>query len=260
MHELSHIGNLKSKKLDEDFTQNYQVNSSRKVFLRFLTQSIVGLTVASVPNSPIQMNNNVANAACLSGDTSTDCIGFYKVPMDDAVLPYIATPEKLEKFAPGIRWVPPVPIPKNYRDAVNEIRILQKEVENLRNIVLKGNLEEAGVNILGIVPKITVAGRVVIAALYSAGFTIETKSEDGNQRKSDVSMRAYRVENAFQNVQCKLGECDIMIGQGMRGEMGSLTAAQIGILETIDEANADLAELINAIPEGFDPDSRKKKK
>jgi hypothetical protein len=46
-----------------------------------------------------------SNAACLPGDIRTDCIGVYKMPLDDAALNYVETPEQLKKFAPDLNWV-----------------------------------------------------------------------------------------------------------------------------------------------------------
>ena len=45
------------------------------------------------------------NAACLPGDVRSDCIGIYKLPLDDAVLGYVETPEQLKKYAPDLNWV-----------------------------------------------------------------------------------------------------------------------------------------------------------
>ena len=46
-----------------------------------------------------------SNAACLPGDIRSECIGVYKMPLDDAVLKYVETPEQLKKFAPDLNWV-----------------------------------------------------------------------------------------------------------------------------------------------------------
>jgi hypothetical protein len=60
----------------------------------------------------------VTHAACLTGDTDPSCIGFYKVPLDDAILKYVDTPENLARFAPGIKWVKLPASPKTYKEAL----------------------------------------------------------------------------------------------------------------------------------------------
>jgi hypothetical protein len=53
------------------------------------------------------LSMNPSNAACLPGDIRTECIGVYKMPIDDAALGYVETPEQLKKFAPDLNWVRP---------------------------------------------------------------------------------------------------------------------------------------------------------
>ena len=95
----------------------------------------------------------------------------------------------------------------------------------------------AGTEILGVVPRITVSGRVIIGALKNGG--------------SDLSMKAYRSEVSHTELLAKLGSCDIMIGQAIDGQLGSLTVAQIQILEELKEVDSDFSDFMKAIPEGF---------
>ena len=62
-----------------------------------------------------------ANAACLSGDIRPECIGVYKLPIDAAESPYVATPEKLKVYAPDLQWVPPTPYPTTYTAALKQL-------------------------------------------------------------------------------------------------------------------------------------------
>ena len=181
-----------------------------------------------------------AHAACLMGDTSEDCIGMYKMPLDDEVLPFVDTAEKLTKFAPGIRWVPPVEYPKSYLDARTEMLSLRDSVSSLSDVVLKGKLVEAGSLLLGIIPRVTVTGRVMIQVLE------ETKG-----RKEDLSLRAMRLASAHTELLGILGQCDVIFGQALSGQLGSTTFAQIQILSELREANAVFDELIRAFPESF---------
>lgn len=186
-------------------------------------------------------------AACLMGDTSPDCIGVYKMPLDDAALGYVDTPEKLAKNAPDVRWVPPVKYPRSYIEAKSELDSLQKRCTAMETLVLKGNLTEVGVEVLDIVPRLTVDGRVVIQDLNDA------KAASG----VDMSMKAYRAESAHVELLNKLGECDVLVGQAIHGQLGAPAPAQILILSDVKEANALFEEFMKSIPDEFKPGRKK---
>lgn len=205
------------------------VNRRQTLIQLILQPSILGITtVASLPTQN--------QAACLPGDTSMDCIGVYKVPIDEAIKGMIDTPEQLAKFAPGLRWTEPIEYPKNYKVAKDEILDLQSKVQELIPIVSKGDLTSAGVELLRIVPRITVAGRVIIGSLNNV---------------KDFSMKAFRAEVAHNELLASLGAVDVLIGQSFAGQLGSVTAAQIQILEELRSAIEHYDELIKAIPEGY---------
>lgn len=74
--------------------QSEVVISRRQVMNYFMKSAIpLGLTMASPRPS---------KAACLGGDVSPECIGIYKVPLDDAIKKYIDTPEHSAKYAPDL--------------------------------------------------------------------------------------------------------------------------------------------------------------
>lgn len=182
-----------------------------------------------------------AHAACLMGDTSPDCIGVYKVPMDDTALPFIDTPEKLRRNAPDVRWVAPVEYPKTYTNARDELNTLRQRCMGLNDIVLKGDLTKAGTELLAILPRLTVAGRVVVRSLG------EAKSKNG----VDLSMKAYRAEVAHTELLNMLGQCDILIGQAISGQLGVMAPAQLHILSDLREADALFDEFLRSIPDDF---------
>lgn len=238
----------------EPSTPNCPDGPSRRGALRRIVFSVSGMAGILGTEGPplLGQPSNVANAACLSGDTSADCIGVYKMPIDDAALPYVETPEKLARYAPDIRWVPPVSYPSGYKEALAELCDLRERCKLLDSLVLGGKLESAGVEILGIMPRVTVAGQVVVAALLEKGIS-QKKGGGGNE--GDLSMRAYRAEVAMTELLTRLGQCDIEIGQGLRGDLGALTPAQIQILSTVREANTAFEEFLKAIPGDFKPTS-----
>lgn len=179
-----------------------------------------------------------SNAACLPGDTSDSCIGVYKVPIDDEILDYIDTPEKLLKYAPDVNWVEPVRYPPTVRDARRELQQLQPRIESLKSKALNGDITLVGKEILEIWPRITVAGRVVVQGLENA-------------KDKAFNSRAYRTSVAHDEVLNSFGECDVLIGQGIRGDLGSLTVAQIYIIQNLDEITTNYVIFLNSIPKDF---------
>lgn len=221
---------------DNDENNNNVVTKtslSRRNFQETISKSIVGLMTSMTISTTLPQKSN---AACLAGDTSTDCIGVYKVPIDDNIKNMVSTPEQLAKFAPDLRYVPPIVIPRNYVEAKNELLSLQEDVSKLTSIVSKGELTMAGIEILRTVPRITVTGRVVITTLG---------------KYDTLSMKAYRTDVAHSELLASLGSVDVMIGQSIAGQLGSITAAQIQILEELRNANEHYDELVKAIPSDF---------
>lgn len=216
-----------------------RLSESKKKAGCYSRRSVMGLMGLLVAAAPSQ-------AACLQGDTSPDCIGFYKVPLDDAILPYVSSPEKLLEMAPDLRWVPPIEYPQTYAAALKELGPLKEQLLGLNDLILKGNLTEVGIELLGIMPRVTVAGRVVVDTLSSGGTS-----------STDLGMRAVRIEAALTEITGKLYSMDILLGQGLRDELGSLTAGQVQILGELKEANALFDELMLAIPTDFKPTSKK---
>lgn len=174
-----------------------------------------------------------SNAACLPSDTSISCIGVYKVPIDDAISGYVNTPENFMKIAPGVKWVPPTEYPKSVKEALQEMRQLRQDLDSVIIFIKEGNLTSAGVEILRMVPRITVDGRVIINTL---------------KRDESTSMKAYRVENAHNELLASLGGVDVLLGQALNGQMGSITMAQIQCLEELNGAIQSFDDLIKAIP------------
>ena len=208
------------------------------------------LSLGSFFLSSCFLKPNPNQAACLQGDTSPDCIGVYKVPLDDAILPYIQTPEKLAEYAPGVRWVPPTEYPKTYQAALAELVPLKDRVVALDDLVLKGNLTQVGVELLAILPRVVASGRIVVSSLTTAATRpLAERQHDGSM--SDLGLRSLRVEDSLTEVSAKLYSVDVMIGQTLRGDMGSLTAGQIQILNELRGANILFDELLQAIPSDF---------
>lgn len=200
-------------------------------------QAMNTLIRTAIPAGIMMSSPRPSKAACLSGDTSSDCIGVYKLPLDDDVNIYIDTPEHLAKMAPDLRWVPMTEYPKSYKAAKEELVELQANLKNVTPLVLKGDFTAAGILLLAINPRVTVAGRIVLRAL---------------ENNTDLSMRAMRTENAFFELLASLGAADIVIGQALNGSLGSITMSQIQILDDVRNADQEFKELMRAIPENYE--------
>lgn len=178
-------------------------------------------------------NPALSQAACLSGDPSPECIGVYKVPLDDAIKSYIDTPEHLARFAPDLRWVPLTDYPKSPKLAKVELVAMHERIQNIISMVTKGDFTGAGVEILTITPRIFAAGSVIY---------------DHLQTNSSTEIIAMRSENATNELLYSLGSSDIILGQALAGRQGVIVT-QLQVLEDLRNAETSLNELLRAIPE-----------
>jgi hypothetical protein len=77
-------------------------------------------------------------------------------------------------------------------------------------------------------------------------------SSDGSSEKAtSLDMKAYRFEYALNEVLGYLGESDVLIGQGLRGQLGVTAPAQIQILASLNEARREFDEMMRVIPDKF---------
>ena len=230
------------------------VGTSRRLFFQSLSSILL-----------IPLNEKSANAACLSGDIRPDCIGVYKLPIDAAESSYVATPEKLMQYAPDLKWVPPVEYPTNYADALMQLKDQRQQLDILQERIAKGDIEGAGLVLLDISPKVNAAGIVILKSFSSASNKerneamkkVDTadpdNNADGNPSSTEavtaLEMRAYRIETTFNELVGFLGETDIMIGQGLRGDLGVSAPAQIQILSNISECRKEFDNMLSVVPE-----------
>mmetsp|Transcript_2948 Transcript_2948/g.4231 ORF Transcript_2948/g.4231 Transcript_2948/m.4231 type:complete len:302 (-) Transcript_2948:17-922(-) len=229
---------LKTKQIMPENTA--AVTCTRKQATRRMMNTILTTGVTALFGAkPLQ-------AACLSGDTNEECIGVYKVPIDDAILPYVGTKDQLLRYAPDVRWVPPVEYPKSYAEARKQ---LVSDLERLGALedAVRSNADFASVGklMLEVGPRVTVAGRVVLDALYTMEAQAQTQSNDTNAKPS---MTAYKVEAALDELLVLFGQTDIALGQAIRGELGVVTVAQISILPSVKELVAKYMDLVRLLP------------
>jgi len=237
-------------------------HSQRRTFVQTMSKSLLGPML-------LLTKAESARAACLSGDIRAECIGIYKLPIDALESPYIDTPEKLKVYAPDLQWVPPQPIPSTYANALDQLREQRRQLDAAQELIANGDMEKAGLVLLGIIPKVTVAGSVILKA-----FSGESNKErnlamkrrnkkdkdenggidnDGNPsstpKATALEMKAYRIEYALNELLGYLGETDVLIGQGLRGDLGVSAPAQIEILSNFPFCRKEFDNLIGAVPE-----------
>ena len=177
-----------------------------------------------------------AKSACLPGDERPDCIGVYKVPIDPAILPYVETPEALGKFAPDINYVPPIQPPKSFQQAVEVLQTQRLAADDIVSVISAGRLEEAGIKVLNLLPKVTSAGKLVVDTLQGE---INSKPPSGSSSDTIITeLRLSKLEQEFQLVVALWNEADLVIGQGLRGELGVSAVAQLQILSSLRDAIA----------------------
>ncbi len=207
-----------------------------------------------------------ANAACLQGDLRPVCIGIYKVPMDEAILPYVGTPEDLQKFAPDLTYVPPIEYPKSFEAAMAILQAQRIKADEIKQNVLAGRLEDAGIAVLGLIPQVTASSRRVFADLQAKIRTKGLSKSSSLVRKnpsdeddSETTIEELAIELAENQMNCLTGywgDCDITIGQGIRGELGKVTVAQLTILDSLRDATCALDDyLVTATMLGVDKDT-----
>ncbi len=212
-----------------------EITENKKSRRRFFNDIISGMVGGGALNILTSVPKP-AEAACLSGDDRPECIGVYKVPIDDRIESMIDTPEHLATFAPDLKWVPITPYPPSPQHAKEDLATMEDRLQNIIALVQKGDLNNAGTEILSIVPRITVDGRMLVSHL---------------EKNDETSMRALRSENAHQDLLSSLGSSDIVLGQALAGRLGSITVAQIQILEELNQAKISMQELLRAIPDNL---------
>ncbi len=208
------------------------------------------LLIAASLLMPMSQLNNEANAACLPGDIREDCIGIYKLPMDDAAASYVDTPEKLHKYAPDLKWVEPIKYPSNYQNAINQLKEQRQNFDVVQENIAKGDMKQAGLILLDVVPKVTAAGRYIVRSYSIAANNERNKASDSEEAKV-LDMKSYRIEYALNECLGYLGESDVLIGQGLRGQLGVSAPAQLAILEQLRDARKEFDEFLRVVPEKF---------
>ena len=236
--------------------QQSRLSDRRRFFSQVVTTASTAFATTTTTAVVVSSSPSSCHAACLPGDTRTECIGVYKVPIDDNVFPYVGSPEALKKFAPDLQYVPPIAVPQSLQDAFDILETQRLAGKDIQQVVSSGKLEEAGIKVLNLIPKITTAGRVVLATVreqqqqqqqqqLKTTATTTTRSTSENTNLDVVNeLQFSKLEGLFNDMVGLWSECDIVIGQGIRGQLGVSAVAQIQILECIQDASIAYDEFL----------------
>lgn len=168
--------------------------------------------------------------------------------MDDAILPYVGTPEALRRFAPDLQFVPPVAAPPSLNAAIEALRSQRLAADDIRDVVSAGRLEEAGIKVLNLLPRVTAAGRLVLSELESrtrgAASGAGAGGGGGSSSSAVEELKIGMLENQLDTMMAFWGECDVEIGQGIRGDMGVSAVAQLNILSSLRDATGALDDFL----------------
>ena len=218
---------------------------SRRIIPFVVTTAVVFVLSASTTTTTTT-SSTICHAACLPGDIHVDCIGVYKVPIDEEMTPYVATPEALKRFAPDVRYVPPVPTPQGYHQAMDILKQQQQTMgPTILQTVAAGQLEEAGLLLLQVLPKLTTSGRVIVQSIQEALLSQQQQQQQSSSSTTVLmDMKVSKLKEQLDNMLAIWGECDVIMGQGLRGDMGVSAVAQLQIISSLKDAMIALDDFI----------------
>jgi hypothetical protein len=193
---------------------------------------------------------SASNAACLPGDLNPDCIGVYKVPLDDCLRDMVSTKESLKVFAPDLNFVPPMSAPQSSKAALDMIRAQRLAVDDIATVVSAGRLEEAGIKVLNLLPRLTLSGRVLVEAAYGVDVNNAVSAMEGAGSESIQDLRRQQAKSLLAAAEVAWNDVDIMIGQGLRGSLGVSAVAQLLVLAEIRQATAALDDFMAVVSSG----------
>eukprot|EP00587_Corethron_hystrix_P000715 CAMPEP_0113297490 /NCGR_PEP_ID=MMETSP0010_2-20120614/328_1 /TAXON_ID=216773 ORGANISM="Corethron hystrix, Strain 308" /NCGR_SAMPLE_ID=MMETSP0010_2 /ASSEMBLY_ACC=CAM_ASM_000155 /LENGTH=240 /DNA_ID=CAMNT_0000150383 /DNA_START=177 /DNA_END=899 /DNA_ORIENTATION=+ /assembly_acc=CAM_ASM_000155 len=213
--------------------------NQRRQCLRRVAACVAGIcTTDQISNfGAMKDNNKIAQAACLPGDLSKECIGVYKVPLSDAVeSEWLTNKETLYTYAPDIRYIDvqkQVKQPETIAEAKKQLKSERVKIKFIREYVLDGELEEAGLLILSLIPTVT-----------SAALKIQNYVEDKTSEEYQAQKELRKFQTSYEILLAEWSGIDIELGMAIRGQRGVTAVAQIEVLEYLKEATVALDDFI----------------
>ena len=222
----SSIGSNRKKQVSPNIIPSEtMLPSSRRQILRH------AVTALSIPSVFLPEKSH---AACLQGDLRPVCIGIYKIP-DEEIYPFFSTPEEFQKFWPDLTYVPRIEKPSSFESAISLLQTQRVLAEEIKQQVFRGNLEEAGIGVLGLIPQIANGCNRVLQDLAETKIRVSGGMVKGGDSET-LPPVFQKLKNQVIDVNFYWSDCDSVIGQGLRGELGTVAVAQIRVLESLKDA------------------------
>jgi hypothetical protein len=233
-HALSFNNNNKNSKNSHHTSQQQQQHAQHALFSRRQAMALVLGTASTTLFRTNSNNDIVAHAACIAGDTSVDCIGSYKDPIPKLKRDHRQSNDgsslafqdiHLKQYTLRLnRDDVTITTPDTLEDAIGILTDQRLAMDDMEQLVTSGDLEQAGILLLGSMPKMTVAGRFAVWAVPS------------NMQGMIQPMLAQLQESAT--------TLDKTIAMGIRGHAGILTVAQLAVLKDLSTTRLALDNLI----------------
>jgi hypothetical protein len=125
--------------------------------------------------------------------------------------------------------------PKTAKAALEAIEAQRVAADDIRQVVIAGRLEETGIKVLNLIPKLTVSGRVLVQTV-----TLGKTGTIAELREQQLNSLLDTAEVAWKNT-------DVLIQQGLQGRLGVCAVAQIRIASDLVESTAALDDFLAAI-------------
>jgi len=213
--------------------------NQRRQCLRRVATYVAGMCTADLISNigAMEDDNKIAQAACLPGDLSKSCIGVYKLPYADAIeSEWLNDKETLQSFAPDIKFIDvqkQIKRPDTVAEAKKQLKSERVKIKFIREFVLDGELEEAGLLILNLIPTVT-----------SAALKIQEYVEDRTSEEYQAQKELRKFKRSLEILLAEWSSIDIELGMAIRGQRGVTAVAQIEVLEYLKEATAALDDFM----------------
>jgi hypothetical protein len=137
-----------------------------------------------------------------------------------------------------LKYVPPIQAPKSFDIAMEILQTQRFAADDIVAVVSAGRLEEAGIKVLNLLPKVASAGQVVADVLQGE------LSSNTSKSATVEDMQSMKLQQQLDMVLGYWGETDVTIGQGIRGDLGVSARAQLEILASLKDALAALDDFL----------------
>jgi len=208
-------------------SSNHHIINRRQVISHLMPSSLLLLLSTTI-------NPNTADATCITGDDSPDCIGVYKeqIPPIDNLGKASTITQSYGAFRPT---APPIitSTPQSMKEALGMLSdqlIALDEVTQLISSLKNGvaaDLETAGVIVLRMLPKLVIAGRYIVSTQTSN----DNNTQIMEQMANEINDLGLTLDNH--------------IGKAIRGKLGSTTTmAQLMLLEDVKLLKMSLSNFV----------------